>query len=329
MHRLKLLSLMCFLIASFLPALGQLGKVDPETVRLCTAVKEAPFPAQDRPGAGESGALAGCVSQDLYYGFDKAPDPVKARKCAYLEMDAGKESAFSGKAILMMVYANALGVARNFDLAIRLGCEIGGPDTAGRVHELQRYKAANWQGNNFSICDHSSGSALYGECAILGDRFDRIERHRKLDALAAQWTPKQKKAYESFLKTAYAFFEARANGEINLQNTFAVQELAFHERELTTNIEQFESGKLPQFTADERRKAEKEMQAKFAKTQAKETHLSGTVTADAIRKAQPLWLAYRNALVALGKARWPKVKAEDWKTWADEERVVMLDRSLH
>lgn len=328
MHRLKLLSLACFLIASFLPALGQLGKVDPQTARLCTEVKDVPFPAQDRPGADESRSLAGCVSQDLYYGFGKTPDPVQARKCAYLEMDAGKTGAFSGKSILMMVYANALGVPRNLDLALRLGCEIGGPDTAGRVHELHLYRTSKWQGNNFSICDHSSGPPLYGECAILDDRFDRVERHRKLDALAAQWTPRQKKAYQSFLKTAYAFFEARAGNEINLQNTFAVQELAFHERELMTNLEQFESGKLPEFTAAERRKAGEEMQEKFARTQAKETHLSGTVTAEAIRKTQPLWLAYREALVALGKERWPKVKAEDWKAWADEERVIMLDRSL-
>ncbi|MBZ5520974.1 MAG: hypothetical protein LAP21_01815 [Acidobacteriia bacterium] len=323
-------TLLAFLVAtSLLSARGQTAPLDPDTARVCAGVKDAPFPAQDRPSADEAKTLAGCVSQDLYYGFGKTPDAAMARKCAYLEMDAGKTTAFGGKSILMMIYANALGTARNLDLAMKLGCEIGGPDAAGRVHHLQRLKAGNWQGNTFSICDHSSGPYLYEQCAILDDRFDRVARHKKLDAIAEHWNAQQKQAYQSLLHTAFEFFEARAIREINLQSTFSVQEVAFHERELIEQLEKFESGELPQFTAADLKKAEEAMRAKFAETQNKVPHQWGTVTSEGIRKTQPLWLAYRDAWVALGKARYPKVSADSWKTWATQDRAVMLERSLH
>ncbi len=168
----------CLLIACPISGWAQTA-LDPDTARICGTVKDAPFPAQDRPDADESKTLTGCVSQDLYYGFGKAPYYEKARKCAYLEMDAGNNKAFSGRAILMMIYANGLSTPRNLDLSIRLACEIGGGDAAGAVHELQRYKTGNWQGNNFSICDHSSAPYLYQQCALLDDRFDRVTRHER------------------------------------------------------------------------------------------------------------------------------------------------------
>ncbi len=324
----RLIFPVCLLIACPISGWAQTA-LDPDTARICGTVKDTPFPAQDRPGVDESKTLTGCVSQDLYYGFGKAPYYEQARKCAYLEMDTGNNKAFSGRSILMMIYANGLSVPRNLDLSIRLACEIGGGDAAGAVHQLQRYKAANWQGNNFSICDHSSAPYLYQQCALLDDRFDRVTRHEKLDAIAAQWTPRQKRAYQSFLKTAIAFFEARAHGEINLESTFAVQEVAFHERELIATLEKFEKGELPKFAEADLKKAEEEMQVKFSETQTKDPHQWGTVSSESIRKTQPSWLAYREAWIALGKARWPNVTPTSWKTWTAQERVVMLERSLH
>lgn len=323
------LVLPALLAASLISARGQTVTLDADTARICAAVKDTPFPTEDRPSVGESGALDACVSQDSYYGFGRSIDFVAARKCAYREMDAGHATAFSGKSILMMIYANAQGTSRNLDLAIRLSCEIGGPDAAGRIHQLQRLKDGNWQGDNFSICDHSSSHDLYEQCAIHEDRFDRVTRHQKLNAIAESWTPQQKKIYQSFLHTAFRFFEARAATEINLQSTFPVQEVAFHERELIETLEKFENDELPQFSPLDLKKAEAALQAKFSETQTKSLPHESTATAAGIRKTQKLWLAYRDAWVALGRARYPKVSVASWRSWAAQERVVMLERSLH
>ena len=119
--------------------------------------------------------------RDLYYGFGQPADPVKARKCAYAEMDRDAKAPIGGKALLMMIYANGKGATRNFDAAIKLACSIGGSpgDDAGRVYQLDRLKKLNWAGNNFSVCDHSSGREMYEQCAILSERFDKVDRDQK------------------------------------------------------------------------------------------------------------------------------------------------------
>jgi len=55
------------------------------------------LPAGDRPTPAEEMALAKCVSVDIYYGFGETADPVKARKCAYAEMDRDAKAPIGGK----------------------------------------------------------------------------------------------------------------------------------------------------------------------------------------------------------------------------------------
>ena len=158
---------------------------------MCASVKDVELPAADRPTPAEEKTLAKCVSADLYFGFGQPADPAKARKCAYAEMDRDVKAPIGGKAMLMMIYANGNGAARNFDAAIKLACSIGGSpgDDAGRVYQLDRLKKQNWVGNNFSVCDHSSGREMYEQCAILSERFDKIERDKKFNELIAAWKP--------------------------------------------------------------------------------------------------------------------------------------------
>ena len=102
----------------------------PARSRCALSVKDVELPAADRPTPAEEKALAKCVSADLYFGFGQPADPAKARKCAYAEMDRNAKAPIGGKAMLMMIYANGKGAARNFDAAIKLACSLGG--CAGR-----------------------------------------------------------------------------------------------------------------------------------------------------------------------------------------------------
>src|SRR4029077_970508 len=178
-----------FLAAGFHTALSQTEISDPGAKQICASVKDVELPAADRPPPAEEEALAGCVSVDAYFGLGQPADPVKARKCAYAEIDRGTRTALGGRAILMMVYANAKGVPRNFDIALHMACTIGDApgDAAGRVYQLDRLKKASWTGDNFSVCDHSSGREMYEQCAILQERFDKIERDQKFHELSSAW----------------------------------------------------------------------------------------------------------------------------------------------
>ena len=100
-------------------------------------------------------------------------------------------------------------------------------------------------------------------------------------------------------------------------------------KELLETLEKFENGELPQFSALDVKKADAALQSKFSETQTKSLPHESTATAAGIRKTQRLWLQYREAWIALGKARYPNVRVASWKSWAAQERVVMLERSLH
>lgn len=310
-------------------ATGQPQTPDPAAQRLCAEVRDVELPSRDRPTEREEKALTHCVSADLYFGFGQPADFVKARKCAYVEIKkGGKDLPFGGRTILMMVYANGRGVARDFDVALNLACEIGGApmDVAGRVHELAHLKEERWTGDNFSTCNHSAGKYMYDQCAILEDRFDKVGRDKQLQDIVSRWSTPYRKAFRVFQAKARAFFRTRVGREIDLSGTLEVHEAAFLERGLISTLERFERGELPKFSSDAFREAEAAMGAAYAKTQAGPRSEWGTVNREGIRTAQAAWLPYRDAWVTFGRQKYPGVSPESWKTWLTQERVAMLDR---
>lgn len=325
-------ALLALLLAS--PALSDLAQpriIDPLAERACAEARDVELPVQDRPTPEEEKALAPCVSADLYFGFGQPADPVKARKCAWVEMEKGDEHlAFGGRTILMMVYANGKGAARDFDAALKLACEIGGApiDVAGRVRRLAHFKEENWTGDTFSICDYSAGKYMYEQCAILQDRFDKVERDKTLKALVARWSAGNRRAFHLLHAKAQTFFRARVGMEIDLSGTLEVHEMAFLERDLISTVERFERGELPKFSSDVFRETEAAMKAAYGRTQTGKESRWGTVTREGIKRAQQAWISYRDAWITFGRKKYPGVTAVSWKTWLTQQRSGMLDRFL-
>jgi len=320
-----------FLLVGFYSAFSQSTITDPGAKQMCAAVKNVELPPADKPTPAEEKSLASCVSLDAYFGFGQPTDPVKARKCAYAEIDRGAKAPLGGKAILMMVYANGNGAARNYDAAIQLACELGGApgDDTGRVYQLDRLKKQNWTGNNFSVCDHSSGREMYEQCAILSERFDKIERDKKFEELIAGWKPAEKKVFRTFMEEANRFYEVQAKNGVNLEATFEVQEEIFFKNNLLTALQAFDRGELPKYSAEEFQKSEAEEQAAYLRTQNGPDTKWGTITRESVRKSQDEWLRYRNAWIAFGRQKYPSVSEQSWKAWLDQDRTVMLNRFLH
>jgi hypothetical protein len=312
-------------------SLAQNPITDPSAQQICATVKDADPRASDRPTAAEEKALAGCSSLDAYFGFGQPADPVKARKCAFAELDRHDNTLLGGKAILMMVYANGKGAQRNFDVALKLACTLGDApgDAAGRVHQLDRLKTMNWAGQNFSVCDHSSGRELYEQCAILSEHFDKIERDQKFNDLIANWTPAQQKAFHSFMLEADRFFKVQARNGINLEGTFEVQEEAFLRNNLLSSLQQLEGGELPKYSAEDVQRAEAAEHAAYERTQNGNTTRWGTVTRESAKISEEAWRRYSGAWIAFARHRYPNVSDRDWKAWLDEDRVVAFNRFLH
>ena len=320
-----------FLLAGFYPAFPQSTISDPGAKQMCAAVKDVELPAADRPTPAEEKALTKCVSADVYFGFGQTADPVKARKCAYAEMDRDAKAPIGGKAILMMVYANGNGAARNFDAAIKLACSLGGSpgDDAGRVYQLDRLKKQNWAGNNFSVCDHSSGREMYEQCAILSERFDKIERDQKFNELIAGWKPAEKKSFQTFMEEANRFYEVQAKNGVNLEGTFEIQEEIFFKNNLLSSLQALERGELPNYTAEEFQRAEAAEKAAYQRTQTGSDTQWGTVTRQSVQKSEEEWRRYCSAWIAFARQKYPGVSEQSWKAWLDNDRAVMFNRFLH
>jgi hypothetical protein len=320
-----------FLLTGFCAAFAQSTIADPGAKQMCATVKDVELPAADRPTPAEERALASCASVDAYFGFGQPADPVKARKCAYAEIDRGSKATMSGKVILIMVYANGNGATRSFDAAMKLACSLGGApgDDAGRVYQLDRLKKQNWTGNNFNVCDHSSGREMYEQCAILTERFDKIERDQKFNDLISAWKAPEKKAFHAFMAEVDRYVQIQANNGVNLEGTFEVQEEIFIRRSLLSALEGFEGGELPKYSAEEFQRAEAEENAAYQRTQSGDQTQWGTVTRASVRKSQEEWLRYRDAWIAFGKSKYPGVTEQSWKAWLDIDRTVTLNRFLH
>lgn len=320
-----------FLLAGIYPAFSQSTISDPGALKMCAAVKDVELPAADRPTPAEEKALTNCVSADLYYGFGQPANPAKARKCAYAEMDRNAKAPIGGRSMLMMIYANGKGATRNFDVAIKLACSIGGSpgDDAGRVYQLDRLRKQNWAGNNFSVCDHSSGREMYEQCAILSERFDKVDRDQKFNELTAGWKPAEKKAFHTFMEEANKFYEVQAKNGVNLEGTFEIQEEIFFKNNLLSTLEAFERGELPNYTAEESKRAEAAENAAYQRTQTGSDDHWGTVTRQGVQKSEDEWRRYCNAWIAFGRQKYPGVSEQSWKAWLDNDRAVMLNRFLH
>ncbi|HEY7402664.1 MAG TPA: hypothetical protein VIB39_04025 [Candidatus Angelobacter sp.] len=304
---------------------------DPASKQICASVKDVQLPAADRPTAAEAKALSKCSSVNIYFGFGEAADPVKARKCAYAEIDRGDKDILGGKAMLMAIYANARGVPRNFDIALNLACAIGGEpgDAAGRIRQLDRMKKSNWTGDNFGICGHSSGHDLYQQCVILTERFDKIERDQKFNDLTAKWNPAEKKAFHTFRDEAEKFFLVQAANGVDLEGSFEIQEQVFQRNNLLTALQQLESGELPKYTEEEFRRAEAAESAAYARTQTGNVPRWGTITPESVKKSEEAWRRYCNDWIAFGKRKYPTVSEASWKAWLDQDRIGTFNRFLH
>jgi hypothetical protein len=325
------ISLILFLLSGFHAAYSQTTITDPGAQQICSGVKDVELPAADKPTPAEEKALATCSSADAYFGFGQPAGPVKARKCAYAETDRGSKVAIGGRAILMMVYANGNGATRNFDAALKLACNFGGApgDDAGRVYQLDRLKKQNWAGNNFSVCDHSSGREMYEQCAILSERFDAIERDQKFNDLIAAWKAPEKKAFRTFMGEADRFYKIQASNGVNLQGSFEIQEEIFFKRNLLDALQGFERGELPKYSAEEFQKAEAAESATYQRTQTGDQTQWGTVTRQSVQKSEDAWHRYVKAWILFGKQKYPTVSEQSWKAWLDTDRTVMVKRFLH
>lgn len=314
---------------------GELAR-DPryaQSQALCRAVAGREPPAADRPDAAAATALANCDAEALYYGIGVTRDPARARICAFTQQPTDQMlEPFAGRAMLMTIYANGEGAARNLDLAIRLACTLEGAEPAEydrRVTRLARLRQENWQGRDFSYCDDIDPGLGTGLCASHNAALARPRREAAQRALIARWTPEQRAAYEPLRRAFEEFVAASREGDLarggsshaSLQNRL---EQGLRDQ-FADMLQRLESGRAPRFTAGQLRTEDLNLNQAYQARLADERQFDAPgISPDSIQNAQRAWLRYRDAFLAFAAVKYPRVPRDSLAAWITQNRSQII-----
>lgn len=243
----------------------------------CEIHKLATYPFPHRPTTEQVAALKECDADKLYYGIGVHFDYVKARHCAF---------ATDSQDVLMMLYANGLGVPRNYAVAKMAACRSDPTEIEARLARLARMQTGKeGPSPKIDMCDDAANSHLVSRCAVIRLDLADQERNARIDTISARWNDAEKAALLQLRRHA----------------TESVQV-----EEILNSLQEFEAGKLPSFTAEEAAAAEREMgQMKISPDR------------------QRSWLAYRDAWLALGKLRYPSAAPHAWKAYFAKRHIAV------
>ncbi len=275
----------------------------------CLRVEHAELPASDDPGGG---GAAPCDANDLYY--DKrsqaaagAAEWEQVRRCAI---------ATSDDKVLMMLYANGYGVARNRDLALRYACsldQVAPAEMEYRVAHLLRGTAERGH-KDFDFCDDITSGVSGAVCAWTEERQDAKARQARLSAFANQLAPQAKAAFTALRTAADLFAEAVSDKETDMHGSgavgLAIQAKGTQGELFVTDIFDAAEGIVPHYTADEIEFLNTALDAAYETILHTPSQQQGnderigflTVTRAGVRQTEDLWLAYRDAWVTYAAA---------------------------
>jgi uncharacterized protein YecT (DUF1311 family) len=307
-----------------------------ESKAICRGVLHREPPAADRPDARTAAALKGCDSEKLYYGIGMKADPVRARQCAFLEMQKEPdEGVFAGRTMLMTIYANGVGAKRDLDVATHLACGLDGApaEVDGRVTHLAELKTKGWTGHDFDFCDDITSGLAEGYCTDHRATMAAPVREAKIAALASGFDPGQKQAFEALRRAHAAFVEAHGSGEVDMSGTArAAMEIEAEEAArdaFLDALQRLSTGRAPAFTHAQFVAADAKLNKTYreALAQAGPADSVGAVQKEGIRDAQRAWLRYRDAFLAFAALRYPQVSRDSLAAWLTEQRTKMLENS--
>jgi len=325
--------LSCLLLAAL--AAGSVHAAGPNAPEAeCAALGKLAYPAVDRPSAAQQAALASCDAPALYYGIRQPRDFVKARHCAFTpDKD---DDVFSKKAgVLMMLYANGQGVARNLQLAKKAACAAGGApaELSGRLTHLNDMAPGkSAAGQTIDFCENVTSGMMMGYCASLGAAQDDVKREGALAAIAATFKPNERAAFSHLLNSLSRFVEARGGNEVDLSGTargaMVVEEEDAQKDAFLAALQAFERGKLPRFSAAQDQAIDRELNAVYGQLRRLPAQEYTTIKMADIQATQRIWLVYRDAWVEFGKLRYPAVPAHAWRAYFTQQRTAMLKALL-
>jgi uncharacterized protein YecT (DUF1311 family) len=299
-----------------------------EWYRHCMRVERLVPPRPPKPGKLR------CDATELYYlkrdqASTSAAEWRQVRDCA---------EATGNDAVLMMMYANGYGMARDTERAIHHACKL---DTAKAEMEIRiaylASPAAASERHPFDLCDHITSGRMGGVCAAIGeDRDDRV-RAARLDRFATS-LPATARAPFARLRQAADAFAKQSAAEVDMTGTggpgFATQHAGRRDQEFMETLLKAASGKLPSADAAQLARLDQELNAQYRTVlglpSENENHPErirySTVEREDVRSTERAWLAYRDAWEAFTAAARLPADVISIKAMLTRQRIAQLKR---
>lgn len=245
-----------------------------------------------------------------FYSADIKPDYDKGRRCCLVRGDCNRE--------LAMVFANGWGTPRDFDAATyflcRAGHEMAPFEQEGMLEFLQGMRTGKETGK-LDYCEHVTSGAGASWCASLDYDRKKIDWDRRTAAVEKTLGADVKPAFAALRKAAEAAIEADAayiaepNRGGTIYSSVVIGGQMDRSDDFVATLERYNRKRAPEAGPAALKKADdglnslyKSMMAQ-AKADDKE-YEQGTAGQDALRKAQRVWIPYRDAWTAFYRLRW-------------------------
>lgn len=210
-------------------------------------------------------------------------------------------------AVLMMLYANGFGVAKDTGIAIHHACKlefIAKAEMEGRIAHLS---GPQRPGAVFDQCDDITSGYMGTVCA--GIREGQVDRDRKarLERTAQTMPHNARQAFAALRRAADRYAGAAEN---DMQGSAAVGRAIAREGKLRTQfadtLSEVLDNKLPAASSQDLVRIDKELNTVYrnlmtpapSEQQEPERVGSSTITRAEVRRAERSWIAYRDAFLA-------------------------------
>ncbi len=286
------------------------------------------------PGLREGKAAAPrCNAGELYYNkrgqaATTATEWKQVRDCALAQED---------DAVLMMLYANGLGVPKDPDIAIHHACKLEFIAKAEIEARIAHLADPQRPGAVFDQCDHITSGHMGTVCA--GIREGQAERIRKarLDRTLTALPARARKALTKLRLTAERYADAGA-AETDMRGTAAPGLAIAREGKLRAQFDRLLAdvldGGLPAASKQDLARVDRQLNAVYLALMKPAPSERGrperigdsTITRADVREAERRWIAYRDAFVAF-RARLPAGPAPEAIAAAmTRQRLAELNR---
>lgn len=296
----------------------------------CAELEKLQFPSEDQPTKVNSIDPSDCEKPEADYYHEKR-DLQKVRLCAFAQLKNKEKMMFNGQDILMMIYANGLGVKQNLSLAEKMACAVEGApaELEGRMKHLESLKSGKKEIVPFDICDDITSGFMQGHCSSIEEEIAKRKRDRDFQTFIEKWSDSEKVALKELQVAAQEFAEARSQNEVDLSGTaraaFIIAEKSIQERDFADSIQKLVTKKAPKYTSQQLKVEDQKLNSIYTKIQRqKSADLWGTVTKDDIKKVQQTWIKYRDAWIKFAKVKFPEVPSDSISAWFTKKRNHML-----